>query len=126
MAATEMVSAMAAYDPYWIEEPIFPPEDFDALARLRMETGVRLAAGENACTSFQFQAMFDAGAVDFAQPSVTKVGGITEFQKITALAETAGVQIMAHSPYFVQQMLHLASTHRTCQLCMPTLGCFRP
>jgi L-alanine-DL-glutamate epimerase-like enolase superfamily enzyme len=100
VAATEMVSAMAAYDPYWIEEPIFPPEDFDALARLRMETGVRLAAGENACTSFQFQAMFAAGAVDFAQPSVTKVGGITEFQKITALAETAGVQIMAHSPYF--------------------------
>ncbi len=98
--ASEMLCKMAAYDPFWVEEPIFPPEDFDALARLRAETGVRLAAGENASTAFQFQAMFDAGAVDFAQPSVTKVGGITEFQKIAALAETAGVQIMAHSPYF--------------------------
>ena len=33
--------------------------------------------------------MFDASAVQFAQPSVTKVGGITEMRKIAALAETA-------------------------------------
>ena len=43
--------------------------------------------------------MFAAGAVDYAQPSVTKVGGVTEFLKIAALAETAGVRVMAHSPY---------------------------
>ena len=84
----------------WLEEPIFPPEDFVALARLRAGTGVALAAGENNCTSFQFRDMFAANAVDYAQPSVTKVGGVSEFQKIAALADSAGVTVMPHSPYF--------------------------
>ena len=37
-----------------------------------------MAAGENNCTSFQFRDMLAADAVDYAQPSVTKVGGVTE------------------------------------------------
>jgi D-galactarolactone cycloisomerase len=88
------------YDLHWLEEPIFPPEDFRSLAALRRETGIAIAAGENACTAFEFQQMFAAGAVTYAQPSVTKVGGITEFRKVAALAETSGVALMPHSPYF--------------------------
>ncbi|MFT5391439.1 MAG: D-galactarolactone cycloisomerase [Gammaproteobacteria bacterium] len=98
--AHEQAARLREYDLYWLEEPIFPPEDFAGLARLRREGGIRLAAGENACTAFQFQEMFNAKAVDFAQPSVTKVGGITEFRKIQAAAETQDVTVVAHSPYF--------------------------
>ena len=29
--------------------------------------------------------MFEAEAVDYAQPSVTKVGGITEFNKVVSI-----------------------------------------
>ena len=100
------------YDLYWLEEPIFPPEDFRSLAALRRETGMAIAAGENACTAFEFESMFRAGAVTFAQPSVTKVGGITEFRKVAALAETSGVALMPHSPYFgpgFLATLHLAA-----------------
>lgn len=88
------------YDLLWLEEPIFPPEDFPALAELRAQGGIPIAAGENACTAFEFRAMFAAGAVTYAQPSVTKVGGITEFLKVAKLAETNGVALMPHSPYF--------------------------
>ena len=98
--ARAMALRLQPYDLYWLEEPIFPPEDFRALAELRAETGIPIAAGENACTGFQFQEMFMAGAVDYAQPSVTKVGGITEFRKVAALAETQGVALMPHAPYF--------------------------
>jgi L-alanine-DL-glutamate epimerase-like enolase superfamily enzyme len=98
--ARHMTLKLRPYDMLWLEEPIFPPEDFAALARLRTGTGVAVAAGENNCTSFQFREMFAAGAVDYAQPSVTKVGGVTEFQKIAALADAAGVTLMPHSPYF--------------------------
>ncbi len=98
--AREAARTLKPYDLYWLEEPIFPPEDYPALARLRRESGVPIAAGENACTAFDFRNMFAAGAVDFAQPSVTKVGGVTEFLKIAAMAETSGVTIMPHSPYF--------------------------
>lgn len=88
------------FDLTWLEEPIFPPEDFATLARLQAETGVPLAAGENACTSFEFAAMFAAGAVTFAQPNVNRVGGITEFRKVAALAETSGVALVPHSFFF--------------------------
>ncbi len=98
--ARDMALRLKPYDLHWLEEPIFPPEDFRALATLRAETGVPLAAGENACTAYQFQAMFDAGAVDYAQPSVTKVGGVTEFRKVAALARSSGVALMPHAPYF--------------------------
>ena len=92
--------AFKPYGIHWLEEPIFPPEDFTSLARLQSDTGIPLAAGENACTSFDFQKMFAAGAVSYAQPSVTKVGGISEFLKVAALARTQGVEVMPHSPYF--------------------------
>lgn len=98
--ARHMTLKLRPYDLFWLEEPIFPPEDFTAIAKLRAGTGVAMAAGENLCTSFQFRDMFAAGAVDYAQPSVTKVGGITEFQKVAVLADAAGVTLMPHSPYF--------------------------
>ena len=95
-----MKRRLMAYDIHWLEEPIFPPEDFLSLARLRREEGVALAAGENACTAMEFAQMLRAEAVDYVQPSVTKVGGISEFQKVAALADAAGVTVMPHSPYF--------------------------
>lgn len=98
--ARQMTLKLRPYDLQWLEEPVFPPEDFQAIAKLRAGTGVAMAAGENNCTAFQFREMFAANAVDYAQPSVTKVGGVTEFQKVAMLADAAGVQLMPHSPYF--------------------------
>ena len=98
--ARHMTLKLRPYNLHWLEEPIFPPEDFTAISKLRAGTGVAMAAGENNCTSFQFREMFAAGAVDYAQPSVTKVGGVTEFQKVAVLADAAGVTLMPHSPYF--------------------------
>ena len=110
--ALDMASQLADFDLYWFEEPVFPPEDFKALAKLKDQGGIPIAAGENACTAFEFNQMFDAGAVTYAQPSVTKVGGISQFQKILASAKSAGVKVMPHSPYFgpgFVATLHLAA-----------------
>lgn len=95
----------------WLEEPIFPPEDFAALAGLRNDA-IPLAAGENWCTAFQFTQAMDAGAVDYVQPSVSKVGGITEFVAIMREAQRRGVGVLPHSPYFgpgFLATLHLAA-----------------
>lgn len=86
--------------PMFLEEPVWPPEDFAALAGVRSKGGLGVAAGENACTEYQFRQMMNAGAVTHAQPSVIKVGGITEFLKVAALADGLGVKIVPHSPYF--------------------------
>jgi L-alanine-DL-glutamate epimerase-like enolase superfamily enzyme len=95
----------------WLEEPIFPPEDFAALRRLRGDA-LPIAAGENWSTSVQFAAAFEARAVDRAQPSVTKVGGVTEFLKIGALAAHGGIELLPHCPYFGPGLfasMHLAA-----------------
>src|SRR5258706_500618 len=84
----------------WLEEPAFPPENYEALRAAGDAGGMPIAAGENLCFETQFQALFDAGAVNFAQPSVIKVGGITEFVKVVKLAEKYRVRIAPHSPYF--------------------------
>lgn len=84
---------------YWLEEPVWPPEDHAGLAIVRRE-GIPIAAGENAAGLFDFKSLFDAQAVDIAQPSVTKVGGITEIRKIIALGEAYGVRVVPHCPYF--------------------------
>ncbi len=87
-------------DIFWLEEPIFPPEDFKALARCQKESGVRLSAGENACGVSEFETMIDAGAVSFAQPSVTKVGGITTFRQVEDLCRKRNIPVYPHSPYY--------------------------
>jgi len=84
---------------YWLEEPVFPPEDFSLLKNLR-KTGIPIAAGENVCTAVQFEEMMKHEAIDFIQPSITKVGGITEFNKIRALNREYHYPMMPHSPYF--------------------------
>jgi L-alanine-DL-glutamate epimerase-like enolase superfamily enzyme len=86
--------------PMFLEEPVWPPEDFATLARVRTEGGLDVAAGENACTVHQFRQMLTAGAVSYAQPSVTKVGGISEYLQVVALADAMGVKLAPHSPYF--------------------------
>jgi L-alanine-DL-glutamate epimerase-like enolase superfamily enzyme len=84
----------------WLEEPLFPPEDFEALSDLAVRTRIPLAAGENACTAVEFARMIRSRSVTYPQPSVTKVGGVTEFVAVLKQAEAAGVTCMPHSPYF--------------------------
>ena len=98
--ARRMAEAMADCDLHWLEEPLWPPENFEALADLRLAANVPVAAGENACTAWQFAAMMEAEAVDYAQPSVTKAGGVSEFLEVASLAEKANVTVAPHSPYF--------------------------
>ncbi|WP_085677687.1 MULTISPECIES: mandelate racemase/muconate lactonizing enzyme family protein [unclassified Pseudomonas] len=107
----EWLPALADLQLSWLEEPIFPPEDFATLASLRGQ-GVPLSAGENWCTAVQFEQALRSGAVDSVQPSVTKVGGISECLRIAALAEHHAGVVLPHCPYFGPGLiatLHLAA-----------------
>jgi L-alanine-DL-glutamate epimerase-like enolase superfamily enzyme len=93
----------------WVEEPIFPPEDDAALAALG-RFGVPIAAGENACTEVEFRRL--ARAVAICQPSVVKLGGVSEFVAAAASCRAAGARVVPHSPYFgpgYWATLHLAA-----------------
>ena len=106
--ALDMARQFAPYHLFWLEEPIWPPEDFQSLARLGRICGIPIASGENACTAYQFKAMLDAGAATYIQPSAIKVGGVSEWHKVAVLAEAFNVKVAAHSPYFGPGLLATA------------------
>jgi len=91
--------ALEALDLTWLEEPVFPPEDYAALRSLRGKP-CRVAAGENWTTARQCKEALAAGAVDILQPSITKVGGVSEYIQAIDAASASGVDVMPHSPYF--------------------------
>ena len=62
----------------WLEEPVWPPEDCDGLARGAPASASRSRLARTSPGGFGFKSLIDAGAIDIAQPSVTKIGGIGE------------------------------------------------
>jgi D-galactarolactone cycloisomerase len=112
LEAKEMARRFQPFDLYWLEEPVWPPDDHQGIAAVRA-TGTRIAAGENAASPTEFRHMFEAGAVDFAQPSVTKIGGVTGMMQVAALAAAHGVTLVPHCAYFgagFLASLHIAAT----------------
>ena len=113
LEAIAMARALAPYRLFWLEEPVWPPEDYAGLARVTEATDTPIALGENESTLFGFGEIVRQRAGDVLQPSVTKVGGVSEFRKIAALAQSANLPIAPHSFYFgpgLAATLHVAAT----------------
>jgi L-alanine-DL-glutamate epimerase-like enolase superfamily enzyme len=70
----------------WFEEPI-PCDDVAGYARLASKLEVPIAGGGALWGRAEFCAYLTAGAVDILQPDITRVGGLTPWLKIAALAE---------------------------------------
>ena len=84
------------YDLYWLEEPLFPGQNYAQLAQLQRDVGIPIATGENAYSAAEYQTMYEAGPLAFIQPDVSIVGGITEYRKISAMARVQGVALRPH------------------------------
>jgi D-galactarolactone cycloisomerase len=83
----------------WVEEPVWPPEDFGAAAEISA-SGVPVAIGENVLTPTDFARLIETRAVDFIQPSAAKIGGISVMRDIFIQANQASVAVAPHSAYF--------------------------
>ncbi|MDH3666408.1 MAG: mandelate racemase/muconate lactonizing enzyme family protein [Paracoccaceae bacterium] len=113
VTAREAAAIMAPADLKWLEEPIWPPEDFAALSALAA-SGIPLAAGENVANAEEMTRLASAPGVSYVQPSVTKIGGITAFHRAAQAAKLAGRRVAPHSPYFgpgLLATLQLAAVH---------------
>jgi L-alanine-DL-glutamate epimerase-like enolase superfamily enzyme len=98
--AIDMAKALRACRLTWLEEPLWPPEDYAGLARLKAEGGIPIAAGENAGTFADIAQLITAAGVDYVQPSITKIGGVSAMRQIAEMARRGGARIAPHSPYF--------------------------
>lgn len=84
----------------WLEEPLWPPEDYAGLAELRRQAGIATAAGENSGTLADIAQLLAVAGVDYIQPSITKIGGVSAMLEIAEMARRHGTKIAPHSPYF--------------------------
>lgn len=91
----------------WLEEPVWPPEDTDALTYVRT-AGIPLSAGENAAGDGDLYHLMASGAVDIIQPSVTKVGGITAMLRVFEQAKRYPVTVIPHCFYYGAGMMAAA------------------
>ncbi|MGF6722971.1 L-alanine-DL-glutamate epimerase-like enolase superfamily enzyme [Paraburkholderia sp. GAS41] len=112
--ALDMTAKLRPFNLRWIEEPVWPPENYAGLATVRQQGHIPVAAGENASTVMDFQHLLEAGSVDFIQPSPAKMGGITELQKVFAMANAHNVAVMVHTFYDGPGLL--ASVHTSAAL----------
>ncbi|NUQ62932.1 MAG: mandelate racemase/muconate lactonizing enzyme family protein [Pirellulales bacterium] len=98
------------FDIVWFEEPMW----FDdvrghrALARA-IETPIAL--GEQLYSLDAFASFIEAGAVQYVQPDVTRLGGITPWLQVADLALAYRLPVVAHVADMMQIHQHLAFAH---------------
>jgi galactonate dehydratase len=80
----------------FFEEPIMP-ENIEQLALLHEKSPVPIAAGERFYSKFDFNSAISKNSVDYIQPDIRIMGGITEIKKVAALAEANFIQVAPHN-----------------------------
>lgn len=107
---------LAELDLAWFEEPV-NAQDLDAYLEVKAALPMAIAGGENLRTRYEFRPYLTRRAYDIVQPDIMHCGGITEMQRICALANACGIQVNPHvwgSPVMIAATLHLAATLPPC------------
>jgi L-alanine-DL-glutamate epimerase-like enolase superfamily enzyme len=94
-SAIETSKMLAHHGVAWFEEPVLADSVSD-LAQVARESAVPIAAGENAYFRWGFRDLCEQRAAEFLQPDVARCGGITEFRRVAALAESYGLALSSH------------------------------
>ena len=99
---------LEAYDLTWIEEPL-DAHDAEGHAALAAALDTPVATGEMLTSVAEHERMIRAGAADFIQPDAPRVGGITPFLKVLAMAEQRRLSV---APHFAMELhVHLAAAY---------------
>ncbi|SDL25398.1 galactarate dehydratase /L-talarate dehydratase [Glycomyces sambucus] len=106
--AVRMGRALEEFDLAWIEEPL-DAYDAEGHADLARELATPIATGEMLTSVAEHVELIRHRSVDFIQPDAPRVGGITPFLKIMALAGHANLRMAPH--YVMELHLHLAAAY---------------
>jgi L-fuconate dehydratase len=96
-AAIKWMQALAAYDPYWIEEPTSPDDILAHRAISEAIAPIRVATGEHVHNRVMFKQFLQAGALSVLQLDAARVGGVNENVAILLLAAKFGVPVCPHA-----------------------------
>ncbi len=87
---------MEQFEPYLVEDPVRTEAFLEDIPKIRQQTSVPLAAGEEWGQRWDFNKLVENHDIDYVRATLPNVGGITEMQKIAALCETHFIGIVPH------------------------------
>ncbi len=93
--AMTFCDAVQPLKPYFVED-LIRVENVDTYKAIRPRTNVPIAVGEEYGAKWDISALIENQLIDYARVTSPNVGGITEFMKICALAETHYVGMIPH------------------------------
>ncbi|VXA93354.1 L-talarate/galactarate dehydratase [Arthrobacter sp. 8AJ] len=106
--ALRMGRRLEEFDLIWIEEPL-DAYDFEGHAHLAQVLDTPIATGEMLASVAEHKGLIAANGCDIIQPDAPRVGGITQFLRLAALADERGLGL---APHFAMEIhLHLAAAY---------------
>ncbi|QPP10473.1 mandelate racemase/muconate lactonizing enzyme family protein [Streptomyces bathyalis] len=106
--ARRMGRALEDFGLVWLEEPL-DAYDSEGHAALAASLDTPVATGEMLASVAEHWELIRAGAADVIQPDAPRIGGITQFLRLAALAEHQHLQL---APHFAMEIhLHLAAAY---------------
>jgi L-alanine-DL-glutamate epimerase-like enolase superfamily enzyme len=108
-ALAEAIRRARMFEPidlYWLEEPI-AATNVGGHRELKKHTCTPIAVGETLYSKESFAEYIRNDAASILQPDVARVGGITEWMKIAAMAEAFQISVAPH--FLMEIQLHLAA-----------------
>jgi galactonate dehydratase len=95
--AVRLCRASETYRPFFMEDPL-RAENPNLYRRLREQTAVPIAAGEQFASKWEFREVIENELIDYARIDLCIVGGITEARKIAGWCETHHIKLATHNP----------------------------
>ncbi|UFH48082.1 L-talarate/galactarate dehydratase [Pseudomonas sp. KNUC1026] len=108
--AQRMCRRFEEFNLVWIEEPL-DCYDAEGHADLARQFDTPIATGEMLTSVAEHLEFIRLRGADYLMPDAPRVGGITPFLKVAALAESTGLML---APHFAMELhVHLAATYPT-------------
>ena len=85
------------YRPFFMEDPL-RAENPHLYRRLREQTSVPIAAGEQFAGKWEFRELIEEDLIDYCRVDLCIAGGITEARKIAGWCETHAIKLVTHNP----------------------------
>ena len=93
----DFCNRVAPYNPFFIEDPL-RSENPASLRRLRQQTSVPLAVGEQFDSKWTFREVIEEDLMDYCRVDLCIAGGLTEARKIAGWCETHYIHLAPHNP----------------------------
>jgi L-talarate/galactarate dehydratase len=106
--ARRMCRALDQFGLVWVEEPL-DAYDAEGHAALVSTFDTAIATGEMLVSVAEHAELINARGADIVQPDAPRIGGITQFLKVMALADHHNLQL---APHFAMEIhVHLAAAY---------------